>query len=242
MLTFIILLLVPDSTITLNDVYHSIEAYGNNLYLAAFANNCVHKMGPLNELSTITFTDDLNYRINSFALTPFVLYLNNGRTIEKYYLASGIKEKVFRTKDISSFIVLDNEELIISDRVERELIFLDFLYKRRLTISDISIKDMYHADNILYTLTNNSVMLFDEHGNINRTLEIPFASTNILVQDSTILIFHEHNEYLYIMHDTWQIIELGISIKDAVMLDQILIILAASGSSLYFYDLSDLIE
>ena len=142
MLAIIVFLLAPDSVVNLDRVHNAIEIYGNKVYLTAFADNSIDIMASPETLQTITITDDLNYHISSLAITPFFFYLNSGRTIEKFYLSSGTKETVFESKNISSFIVIDNEELIISDYSRRELIFLDFLYNRRLVVSDINIQDI----------------------------------------------------------------------------------------------------
>ena len=76
-------------------------------------------------MQPITFTDNVNYRIQNIAVTPFSCYLNNGRSIEKYYFNSGIKETVFKASDITSFIITQTEEVILSERQKREVIFLD---------------------------------------------------------------------------------------------------------------------
>ncbi|MGB3342044.1 MAG: hypothetical protein WBB37_11245 [bacterium] len=238
MLIFILFYLIPDSTIHLDRIYNTIEQYNNKIYLASFIGNSINIMGTPGIKKTITFSDDVNYRIKDFAVTPFVIYLNNGRTIEKYYLTSGTREEVFTAKNISSVIVTPNEELVISDYYQHKLIFLDFLYNRRLTVSDINIKDMYFSDDILYALINNAIQLYDEHGNIHETIKMPETSTNIIVKDSTIFLYYEDKNRLYIRNDAWKIIELACSIRDMAVLDHTLVILDDSGSSLCFYDLS----
>jgi len=238
MLIFLLFYLIPDSTVHLDQVYNTIEQYNNKIYLASFIGNSIYIRESPSIRKTITFSDDANYRIQDFAVTPFVIYLNNGRAIEKYYLTSGTKEEVFTARNISSIIVTPNEELVVSDYYQHKLIFLDFIYNRRLTVSDINIKDMYFSNDILYALTNNAIHLYDEHGNIHETIKIPETSTNIIVKDNTIFLYFEDKNRLYIRNDAWEIIELACGIRDMAVLGHTLVILDESGSSLCFYDLS----
>jgi hypothetical protein len=238
MLILILFSLVPDSTVHLDRVYNTIEVYNNTIYLASFIGNSIYAMKIPGIKKTITFSDDVNYRIKDFAITPFVIYLNNGRTIEKYYLSSGIKEHIFTSKNTSSFVVTSNEELVISDYYYHELIFLDFIYNRRLTVSDMNIKDMYFSNDILYALTNSTIYLYDAYGNIEESIKIPGTSTNIVVKDSTIFLYSEDKNLLNIRNEAWEIVELATGIRDMAVLDHTLVILEETGSFLYFYDLS----
>jgi len=238
MLIFILFALAPDSTIQLDRVYNTIEQYNNTIYLAPFIGNSIYAMKTSSIKKTVTFSDDVNYRIKDFAITPFVIYLNNGRTIEKYYLSSGIKDEIFVSKNISSFIVTPNEELIVCDYDKAELIFLDFIYNRRLTISDMNIKDICFYDDILYALTNNTIYLYDEYGNIEEKVKIPETSTNIMVKDSTIFLYSKGKNRLHIRNNAWQIIDLTHGVSGIAVLGHVLVILDDKGSSLYFYDLS----
>lgn len=235
---FLFLSIESLNAIQLDRVYNIIEKQEDRIYLASFFGKSIFVLDDSNEVQAITFTDDVNHRIHDFSVTPFAIYLNNGNTLEKYYTASGIKEGIFAAKDISSFIITPNEEVIIYDRYKRELVFLDFTYNIRLLISDLNIKDLYFADNILYVLTNNELLLYDEHGNVIQNMDIPEKCTNLVVQDCTIIIFSSDEKYMYKKDGEWIKIELVHGIRDIVLTDNSLFILDENGTTLYIYSLS----
>jgi hypothetical protein len=227
---------MPDSLIHVDGIYNTIEVYNNTIYLAPFVGNSIHVMRSADSTKAITFTDDVNYRIKDFAIMPFTVYINNGQHVDKYYTVSGEKKEIFRAKQIGHFIATQDEELIIIDQFENELVFLDFLYQRRLTLSDINIKDLYATDGQLYALSNNRILLYDEHGNLHNTIQTPITPTNIIVQDSIIYVYGRNDNRLYMKTAAWQTIELDFSIQDIAVYKGILVILENTGSHLHFID------
>lgn len=235
---FLLLSIEPLNTIQLDRVYNIIEIQEDRIYLASFFGKSIFVLDDSSKVQAIAFTDDVNYRIRNFSVTPFAIYLNNGTTLEKYYTASGIKEEIFAAKDISSFIITPSEEVIIYDRYKHELVFLDFTYNVRLLISDLNIKDLYFADNILYVLTYNELRLYDEHGNVVQNMDTPKKCTNLVVQDSTIILFSSDEKYMYKRNGEWIKIELTHGIRDIVLTNNSLFILDENGTTLYIYSLS----
>lgn len=237
-LVLLLMSIEPINTIELDRTYNTIEIYEDRIYLASFTGKSVFVLDDSSKVEPIAFTDDVNYRILDFSITPFAIYLNNGTTLEKYYTASGIKEKIYAAKDISSFIITPSEEVIFSDRYKHELLFLDFSYNVRLLISDLSIKDLYFADDILYVLTKSKLYFYDEHGNVIQEVEIPDKCTNIIVKDSTIILYSIDEKYLYKRNREWTKIELTLGIRDIVLTSNSLVILDENGTTLYIYSLS----
>jgi hypothetical protein len=230
----------PFNIIQLDRIFETIAVYGDRTYLAPFIGNSIFAIDNSGKLRPISFTDDSNYRIRSFSVKPFAIYLSNGTMIEKYYTASGTKEKIFKANDISSFIVTPDEEVIFFDHYKHELVFLDFTHSVRLLISDLKIKDMYFADSTLYVLTNSKLYSYDEYGNIIQEMEIPNKKTNIIAKDSTIIIYSSDEKDMYILKkEKWEKIELCHGICDIALGHNSLIILDDNGSTLYYYNISD---
>jgi len=228
----------PVDVISLEKEFNRIEVYGGTLYLAPFIGKSIFKFTELKNLTAISFTDDVNYRIYNFLITPFAIYLNNGKSIEKFYRAHGVKEIIYRSQDITTFVVTPSEEVIFTDRMKRELIFLDFTNNIKFKEFDMQIKDLQIIDNTIYALTNNSIILFDEYGNVNTTRQIPEKCDRILVDSAAIFLFSSNKEYCYELNSDVKKIEYPHNIRDMCMHDGFIVILDGSGTRLYFYNRS----
>lgn len=237
MFLLLIISIEPFASIRFDKTYKTMETYGNKIYLAQFIGKSIYAVDDSKKIGTITFTDDPNYRIEDFSVTPFAIYLNNGTTLEKYYIALGIKEEIFRADDISSFTITSSEEVILSDRHEHELTFLDFTHNVRLAISDINAKDLYYTGDVLYVLTMNELHLYDEHGNFIEKMAIPEKCTNIAVKDSIIITYSASEKYLYSRNEVWTKIKLSHGIRDIALTNDALVILDEHGHTLFFYDI-----
>lgn len=233
-----LIFLEPIDSVFLNRELNSIEIYNHLIYCAPFTGKSIFMLDESRNLKPITFTDDPSYRIYGFAFTPFALYINNGRSIEKFYLASGVKEGIYISSDISSFIITLSEEIIFSNRQENMLIFLDFTNRVKLTIDDLNIKDLYLADDVIYILTKNSVLLCDKHGNIFEKKKIPEKLSKIFVDTAHVVLFSSDKKYFYLLNTDWEKIELSHGIRDIAGNDKFIVMLNENGTNLYIYDSS----
>ncbi len=234
-----LVLLEPVNVIDLNKKFYSIEIYKNTVYCAPFIGKSIFMLDDSQNLKPITFTDDVNYRIYDFFITPFAIFLNNGRSIEKFYLASGVKENIFSSTDISSFSVTSSEEVIFSERQKHELIFLDFTNNVKFKKVDLNINDLYSIEGIIYILTKNSLLICDEHGNLIDEKEIPKKFNRIVVDSTSVILFSPYEKYLYKLNEDWDKIELPHDILDITVNDEIIVILSEDGTTLYIYSKSD---
>jgi hypothetical protein len=235
-----IVLVEPVDVISLDREFNRIEVYGGTIYLAPFTGTSIFKFTELKNLTAISFTDDVNYRIQNFHITPFAIYLNNDKSIEKFYRTQGVKETIHSSQDITSFIVTSSEEVIFADRMKRELVFLDFTNTIKFKESDIQIKDLQILDDTIYVLTNNSIILFDEYGNAIAKKQIPEKGDRIFADRATIFLFSSNKKYCYELNSDVKKIEYPHSIRDMCVLDDSLVILDGSGTRLYFYNKSNI--
>lgn len=233
-----LLCLEPIDVIQLDEEFNNIEIYNNNIYLAPFTGKSIFVLDESKSIKPITFTDDVNYRIYSFYITPFGIYFNNGMSIEKFYFASGIKESIYSSKDISSFIITSSEEVIFSDRQKRELTFLDFTNSVKFKKDDLNIKDLYFFDGVIYMLTKNSILICDEHGNIFEEKKIPEKFNRIFADSTNVMLFSFDKEYLYKLNNDWKKIEFSHGVRDVSGNNEFFVILGGNGTTLYIYDSS----
>lgn len=236
---FFIILLSPGDSIVLPGNFTRTVCCDGILYLAPGIGTSIFRFHTPNNLNALSFTDDVNYRIRGFKLTPFAFYINRGTALEKYYPASGKRELVYAAKDISSFDLTPAEEIILGDRRHRALFFLDLEYRIRFKIENISVEDLQWHDDVLYVLTRNSVNTFDEHGNQIEKKAIPDRCDRIIVSDRQLLIFTAGTNYLFKADSTWLRKELPFTISDVCMKDDSIVILDGAGSTLYILDQND---
>ncbi len=229
----------PGDSIFLGRELNRIEIYNNNIYCAPFIGKSIFILDESKKLTPTTFTDDENYRIYDFRITPFAIYLNNGNAIEKFYFASGKKERIYSSSYISSFVITSSEEVILSDRQRRKLIFLDFINRVKFIIDDLIIKDLYLTDDVIYILTQNSILFCDEYGNLFEEKKIPEKFGRFFVHNKKVIIFSSEKKYLYILNTDWQKIELTHGLRDIVANNDFFVMLDENGTTLYFYSISD---
>ena len=229
----------PIEAVAFDRKFHRIEFYNNHIYCAPFTGRSIFRLTESRELKAVSFTDDVNYRIYDFHITPFAVYLNNGKSIEKFYFAQGMKENVFSSRDIASFIITSSDEVIFADREKDELVFLDFTNNVKFKEFDLQIKDLQMSDNVIYALTNNSIILFDIHGNSIEERKTPEKFSRIFVDNAAIFLFSQNKEYFYILNDDVQKIEFPDGISDICGNGKFTVILDGSGSHLYIYNRSD---
>ena len=236
---FLIFFAEPKEVISLNKEFDRIEFYDNQIYLAPFISTSIFKLTQSRDLEPISFTDEANYSIYGFHITPFAIYLNNNKAIEKFYFSSGIKENIYSSRGISSFIVTSSDEVILANQSNDELSFLDFTNQLKFKKTDLHIKDLQTSKNFIYALTNNRIIRYDEYGNVIEEKKIPEKLDRILVDGATIFLFSHNKKYFYKFNNQWQKIEFTYGISDICQNDESIIILDGNGTNLYIFDKSD---
>lgn len=226
-------------TIPLNRTFNLIECYDGQLYLAPRIGQSIFSLVAPDSLDPISFTDDISYRIRNFKMTPFAIYINRGKVIEKFFVASGNKEIIYTSGDISSFTMTPAEEVILADRQTRELIFLDFTNQVKFKIENVNVEDVVWCDTMVYALTTSAINQYDEHGNLIDARPIPEQCTRIFVADRKIFVFTEQSNYMYQLDIDWRRIEFPLTISDICATNKSYIVLNGTGNILHIYSRDD---
>ena len=213
--------------------------YNNNVYCAPFASASIYRYIRRDSLLPITFTDDRNYRIVDFQVAPFTVYLYNGLTIDKYYRASGERIPVYASRDIAAFTVTPWEELIIADRKQREIIFLDGNYDVKYRVLDMSVADMCMSEETLYLLTNSALLVCDELCNTTMTVPLPAPCDRVTCIHGMPAVYLTGTRKIRTFSTTWQETILSHTIQDVTCSDSVVFILGDDGFTLYHYSVSD---
>jgi hypothetical protein len=225
--------------IALSRRFNRIECYSSKLYLSQRIGQSIARFVSKDSLDLISITDEINYRIYDFKIAPFAIYINRGTALEKFFLNSGRKEVIFISRDISSFSLTPDDEIVLGDRQTHELIFLDFTYKVKFKVENINIEDIQWHDTLIYALTANRILIYDEYGNLIDKMKTPEPCNRMVVDDHDMLIFTEQNNYLYRAGVEWRRIELPFVISDICMKKDIFIILDGSRNYLHSYSRDD---
>ncbi len=234
-----LLSLEPVETIDLDKELNSIVMYNNTVYCAPRIGMSIFELTKARKLRPISFTDNLNYRIFDFSMTPFAIYLNNGRSIDKFYFASGTKETIYSARNISSFTLTSSLEIVCADDEMRELVFLDFTNRVKYKEPDVTVKDLQFVDGTICALTKKNIIRFDEHGNVLEKIVIPERLNNIFIDSTNTFLFSPEKNYVYIYKDSWEKIDFPYSITDISGNNQLIVILDGSSSRLFFYNKSN---
>jgi len=191
------------------------------------------------DLQPVIFTDDENNRIDGFEITPFALYLNNGKVLDKFFFVSGVKESIYESRDISSFAVMPTEEIILADYKSNELIFLDSKNEVKFRISNQEIIDLKCGNGLVYGLTGKKIVMFDEYGNITDETALPEKMQHLYVDSALLYAYSNVKDYLYIYRsNNWEKVDLQVMVSDIAAIGSSLVILDNAGTHLYFYNRS----
>jgi len=226
----------PGDSIMLAGNFGRAECYEGSLYLAPGIGTSIFRFYAPDSMNAVSFTDDVNYRIRGFKLTPFAIYINRGTALEKYYPVSGKKENVYSARDISSFDLTPLAEIILADRQNRELVFLDFEYNVKFRISNITVEDLQWHDDLLYVLAKSGVYVYDEHGSQIEKKPIPERCNRILVADHQLLIFTQNTNYVLVTDSTWLKKEFPFTILDICVKNDSYVMLDGTGYTLHIID------
>lgn len=238
-IALVLLCLAPVDSIQLSRECSRIHSYEAAIFCSPFTGNSIFRLDEQQDMQSITFTDDANYRIRDIALTPFAFYLNNGRAIEKFYLTSGVKETVFVSTDITSFIITSTEEIVLSDHKKRQIIFLDFIYTPRFVIHDVIARDMVYLNETIYILLQNSILVCDEHGNIIEEKTTSARADRIFAYDTSIILYYSGEKRLFVIDEEIQDFELAHGVRDIADHKDFIVILNQHGTTLFVYRKSD---
>jgi hypothetical protein len=219
--------------------FDRIECYQNALYASPLIGKSIFRVYGSDSLQAFSFTDEVNYRIRDFRLTPFAIYINRGSVLEKYYITSGIREAVFISNDISSFDLSTAEEIVLADRMQHELLFLDFTYQVKFKIGNILIEDLRWHNDLLYVLTKNDVRIYDEYGNLIERKPTPEICNRINIVNHKIAVFNEKENYIYFADTAWVKKAFPYTILDVCESRESLIILDGNGTIVRILDRND---
>ncbi len=238
-IVLVLFFLTPVDSIRLSRECSRIYSDGATIFCSPFTGNSIFVLDNQQAMQSITFTDDVNYRIRDIALTPFAFYLNNGRAIEKYYRTSGIKEAVFVSSDITSFIITRTEEIVLADYKKRQIIFLDFTYTPRFVIHDVIASDIAYLNDTIYILLQNSILVCDEHGNIIREQSTSARADRIFAYDTSIILYNSNENMIRVVDDDGRVLEVAHGVRDMLDHKDFIVILDQYGTTLFIYRKSD---
>ncbi len=226
----------PRDSIVFNRRFECLECYHDMIYLSPLIGTSIFRLSGRDSLVPISFTDDLNYRVIDFRITPFAIYINRGKALEKYYLNTGKKEAVYTATDIASFDLTPNEEIILADRQSNEIVFLDFMYGVKFKLENVFVRDLRWYDTLLYVLTRKSILVYDEYGNLADRKSVPEICNRITLIDHKIIIFTEKSNYFYLNDTAWVKKEFPFAILDVCEQKGSLVILDGFGTALHTFD------
>lgn len=221
------------ATLQLPRVFSRVECFNNKLFLAPRIGKSIFELVMRDSLRPIPFTDEVNYRIYDFRMTPFTIYISRGTALEKFYIASGKRETIHTSPDIVSFTLTPTDEIVLADRQLRELIFLDFTYQVKFKIENISILDVQWHDTLIYALTKNHILVYDEYGNLSERRPIPEPGNRIIVDHDQIMLFTEQDNHVHQLNGEWRSIEMPFAVSDICVKNDTFVILDGNGNNLY---------
>ncbi len=236
LILFILYIIQPLDSIQLKQQFRTIATYNNRVYLAPFIGTSIFYLDSLRNIYSITFTDDINYPIRNFKITPFSIYINNGKEIDKFDFETGINEKIYSTDIIISFIITRREELMIANKKNHCIDILDSEYRNAFQITGIKVQDLAWFQERLYVLARNSIMIFNQFGNPVDKIKLKYHAKRLRVDSTGLLIFSPQENYFYEFNQKWQRIELNHKISDIALTKNRLIILDDKGTTLYIYN------
>ncbi len=236
-LLFVIFLLEPFRTIELPVRCQKLEYYEGMFYLIQKNNRGIVRVDTLNNVQNISIEGNVNNCIYGFNLTPFYIYLNMMGGIFKLAINTGLIENIYKG-DVVSFVLTDAEEIVLADRLEKEVLFLDRQYQIRLMKKNLNIVDMDYFDHRVYLLTRKEIIVFDEYGNVVQKIKILPGSERILVAEK-IYLFTPGQKTVLVKEGKWQRIELSSPFIDLNKNENFIFTLSQYGDSIYIYNKSD---
>ncbi|HEX7319164.1 MAG TPA: hypothetical protein VF399_02255 [bacterium] len=245
----------PAFVITMPAEYGVLEVHDSLVYVAPFFGAGIYRFQPVrgqsraDNMEPLNFTRQENYRILQFEVTPFFIFINNGKTIEKYFFSAGTTETVCQGEQISSFTLTGFWDICYADYGQEELVFLNTNARVMNRLSDVAVIDVKSGEKMVYALTRKKIIRCDEYGNSTGEISLPESLERLYAAGHKLYLFSQARDYFYTYddrasdHDTtdgsWRKIELGRSIRDLAVLDSTMVMLDNAGTHLLFYNWSE---
>jgi len=245
----------PVFVVTMPAEYGMLAVQDSLVYVAPFFGAGIYRFQPVpgqlqaDDMEPFNFTRQENYRILQFEVTPFFIFINNGKTIEKYFFSTGTTETVCQGVQISSFTLTGFWDVCYADYGQAELVFLNANGRVVNRISDITVIDVKSDENVIYALTRKKIVRCDEYGNSTGEITLPESLERLYAADGWLYLFSQAKDYVYTYHDgaldrdtteeLWRKIQLDRPIRDLAVIDSTLVMLDNAGTHLLFYNRSE---
>ncbi len=245
----------PAFVITMPAEYGMLAVYDSLVYVAPFFGVSIYRFQPVRgqsdaeDMEPLNFTRQENCRILQFEVTPFFIYINNGKAIKKYFFSTGTTETVCQGEQISSFTLTAFWDVCYADYGQAELVFLNANARVVNRVSDVAVIDVVSGENMVYALTRKKIIRCDGYGNSTGDIMLPESLEHLFAEDGRLYLFSQTKDYLYtyddraLDHDTtdasWKKVEIGRPIRDLAVIDSTLVMLDNAGTHLLFYNRSE---
>lgn len=239
LLLYLTAVLLPTDSVTLDRTFSSLKCYNNELFVARRVGQSIFNVVASGKMTAMNITDEANYLIYDFQITPFAIYINRGVALEKYYISYGRKETIYTSDDIAAFAITPSGEITLADRQTHEMVFLDFAYQKKFTIDNVHVIDLDQSEDKIYALTRKHINIYDEYGNLIERKQIPEPMDKIYVDKQRIYLFSKSLNYIHRMDADWTKTDLPFGVSDMCTDDKVLVILDGTGTTLYFYNRND---
>jgi hypothetical protein len=235
MILLLLAALSPVRILPLGQKFDRIELYDHRVYLTQRYAKSIAFYPDSGSPENIPITDEENFRIAGFQITPFVFYLNTGTALVRFFPVSGVSDTLYLSGDISSFVVTRDGDAAVGDRQLSALVYLDHLGQTQFLIREVAVKDLRCRRDTLYALAGKKLLVYDKFGNPIRAIDAPENLDRLFVTDSTIFLFTAGQSCFYIFDGQWTKIELPFELNDLAADDSNVVILGDHGSNLYYF-------
>jgi hypothetical protein len=227
---------LPQDSLVLPFSCATVKVNDDEIFCAPFTGNTVCRIRPDRTITTFTFTDDSRTRIVDLAITPFALFINNGREIIRYFRTTLEPATIVSAQDISSFALTRFEDIIYADQYSRTVHFLDYTGKEKNRLEDLLARDLTVIDTTICILTNTSVVVYDEFGNLLTANPHSGVFNRMHIQGDRTYLFSPGQQVLQMMTDD-DTVSYGLPfvIQDIAGKDSLIYVLNDRGSVLYLY-------
>ena len=226
-----------DSLLLPNACVH-IESYSytrsSQLYCAPSIGTTIYSISEGGAVKATMFTDDERERIVAFAVTPFAFFINNGRTIIRYFRSTMVPLDVISATKITSLAITPTEEIIFANPQERAVYLIDYTGKEKFRIEDIIVRDMIVIDTLLYLLTPSHVILFDLFGNELALHPHNGSFNNLQVYDDRFFLYTRGQQELHVVSGQKEhVVVLPVTIREMAIIKPYVYVLDERGTVLY---------
>ncbi len=228
----------PDNLIATPREFNRIHYSDNRLYFAPYTGTSIFFYRN-DSLKALTFGDNPLSVIEDFHLTSFFLYLCDGRQITKHYLMQPSSKTIYKGNSINRFGLTESGDVVVIDRRPDRILILDPHYKIRLSITDLSARDIAAHREKIYILTKTEVIVSDQHLNTLERIPVPQAMKRIITADGRPIIFTPGRKRIYLYDQTWFPIEFENNIRDIATDGDKLFVLEDYGNTVRIHNIPD---